>query len=253
MNTPSHQDLLAATIAGSSDEHPYASRGVTIYRRNRAAAAARALSVSYPTIALLLGDKLTALFAGEYLGEVGKHSADWGAWGDDFAAWLQQHPISREHPYLPDTARLDWAVHCCNRAADAQPDAETLQLLESHDDREIFAILAPGTALVSSRYPVLDIVAAHRENPAEPDLRTVRAKLERGVGQNTLVWRKGLLAQLREPLSGELPWLQQTLARRTLGEAFAGAGPTDMPLRDWLAIGFDTQLVTKLTINPEEL
>lgn len=56
-------------------------QGLAVYRRNLLAAASRALSVSFPTLQLLVGASVLGVLARGYLHACGRDVFEWGRWG----------------------------------------------------------------------------------------------------------------------------------------------------------------------------
>src|SRR2546423_297122 len=71
-------------------------------------------------------------------------------------------PRHAEWPWLPDCARLDWALHRCERAADTGVDASSMARLGDTDPARLVLVLAAGVAVVESAWPIAMIRAAHR-------------------------------------------------------------------------------------------
>jgi len=93
-------------------------------------------------------------------------SGDLNVYGHDFGAFLASYPHSRELPYLPDVARLEWAIDEASRAADGSgtPEALLSALAAIPAERittQRFA-LDPSCRFVASEYPVLRIWKVHQ-------------------------------------------------------------------------------------------
>lgn len=243
------RDLLAAIFA----DQPVAgfdSRGLAIYRRNLRANAARALSISFPTVTRLLGRDRLARLAGEFLMARGKWVFDWGLWGEEFPQWLARQRISLQHPYVIDSARLDWLMHCARRAADAQPDYESFSALAEKASLDFSLVTAPGYSVLESAFPIVAIYNAHQGqgDPAALDLSPAAAMLQAEKGQTALVWRRGALACLREVRDEELIWLRLLDGSATTAEEVLSDLPASgMPLEQWLDRAIREQLVIGLS------
>lgn len=173
-------------------------RGLNVFRRNLFMAASRALTISYPTIALLLGEPMLANMAQGFILNSTKSEYDWAAWGGDFPQWLSTHSIVNSHPYIVDCARLDWVVHTCNRGGDTVIDGQSLTLLETKDINNIFLKVSPNVCLIDSDFPIVSIYQAHKENPEQPDLEQIKLMLSQGQGEAALVSRTSLRTKVRK-------------------------------------------------------
>ena len=124
------QQLFAAAIvdpqaapAALALWRPHAHNGhrLALYRGNLSATAAKALAAAYPVIAALVGAEFFDALARHYVRAWPAQDGDLNLFGDRYAAFLAGFPHVAELPYLPDMARLEWAVHRAYYAADAAP------------------------------------------------------------------------------------------------------------------------------------
>ena len=222
----------AATLA-LNETGERAERGLAAYRANAEALAERALGAAFGSIRAMLGDADFAHLAAEFWRASPPQRGDVGEWGAGFADWLQAHRSMASWPYLADCARLDFALHQNERAADASFDADSLALLADTDPQRLRLVPMPGTALVSSRWPIVTIHRAHRSG-ADADFALVRDAIERECAQHALVWRDGWRATVSELTEPEAAWTASLLAGANLASALdhAGAG---FDFAAWLA------------------
>ena len=209
-----------------------ATQGLDAYRINAAAIAQRALAAVFPTVAALIGAEDFERLAHDFWRAEPPTCGDLGEWGETFPAWLEAHEAFTAWPYFGDAARLDQALHRCERAADAGFDAESLGLLSNTEPDQLKLVLMPGTTLIESRWPIVTIHAAH--HGAEGGFDAVRAALDKGVAESSLVVRKGWRASVHrlDPLSAL--WTAKLLAGATLDRALADAGE-GFDFAAWLA------------------
>ena len=206
--------------------------GLATYRGNVEAAAERALSTTFPTVAAMVGAGDFGRLVREYLRDEPPRVGDLGEWGETFASWLRRHAALVEWPYLGDCAALDHAVHRCERAADAVFDAGSLALLESTEPARLRLRLRPGTAVLSSVWPIATIHAAHRD-PAS-DFGAVRAALAGRRAEQVLVVRSGWRGAVVPIDPSTADWTRSLLDGIDLASALdrAGAG---FDFAGWLA------------------
>jgi hypothetical protein len=119
-------------------------------------------------------------------------------------------------------ARLDWAVHRAEQAAEHGP-AMGLELLAEADPGRATLRLADGLALCASVHPVASIWLAHRSLAADR-FAGVRQAFASGQGENALVWRDGFTAAVRVLPEPEARFMQALLDGRTLTTALDAAG-----------------------------
>jgi hypothetical protein len=219
----------SAGIAGSPAR---IARGLAAYRGNVEAAAARALASAFPTVQAMVGVGDFAHLARVYLSADPPRSGDLGEWGEGFPPWLRELPKLADWPYLGDCAALDWALHRCERAADAEFDAGSLELLARLDPERLHLRLRPGSTVLASTWPIATIHAAHRDGA--DGFAAARAALAARRAEQVLVVRCGWRGVVH-PIDGPtFDWTRDLLDGCDLGRALARAGP-GFDFAVWLA------------------
>lgn len=242
------QALLAALLAWPPESatkviadyacHPWA-RGLLAYQSNGHALAVRALGASHPVLVQLLGEDSFAALACAFWHAQPPAKGDVSQWGEALPGFLANSTQLQDEPYLPDVARVEWALHRCASAADAQAGVSSFQLLMERDPEQLTLVLAPGCALVQSGWPVASVMTAHLQ--ARPDFDAVGRRLRAGVTETAMVWREGLRARVREALPGEAELVGALLAGQPLSSALEGAG--DLDFNAWLPMAVQTGLL----------
>jgi Putative DNA-binding domain len=245
-------DLIAAYVlptgtTGLNCSQNALERGLQAYRANASALAERALLAAYPVQKQLLGEEAFARLARDLWAAQPPERGDLAQWGGMLSAYLQSAPalteLVTEHPYLPDVARLEWALHTLANAADANQDTASFALLATQPPEALQLRLAPGTQLVPSAYPIVAIWQAHAQ--PTPDLGEAMRLLAEGVGQTALVWRQGYAQRARAAGAGEAALLRSVLAKENVGAAVAAAFALEsaLDLSGWLASAVQSGLV----------
>ncbi len=270
-------DLLAALpVVG-----PATDAGLAVYRHNTRGIAARALGAAYPVVRDLVGEHEFDALAVAHWHDEPPRRGDLSAWGDGLADWLSTSPAAAAAPYLPDMARLEWALHRAELVADQPVDpgadhevdpagpqvaagpASSLLLLGEVDPDLLTLLLAPGTTLISFDWPVAAIWRAHREHddalaPPASQMAQVDApptNRSRRLGDiaadwlrreqqasSVLVWRPRWRAQLREVDSAaEAALLRTLLSGASLARALDEAAGLDFGA--WLVQALQNGLV----------
>jgi hypothetical protein len=124
-------------------------RGIGAYRNNQRALAAQALAVPFARLLNALGEEDFASLAWTFWRAHPPESGDLAQWGGALEGFLIER--AGEASGLPDLARLDWASHRTERAADAVLDAESLALLGTTTPEQLWLALRPGVALLAQR------------------------------------------------------------------------------------------------------
>lgn len=226
-------ETLPARVAEAG--HPHLS-ALWPYPPSRRANAQRALAITYPTVTQLLGDEAFEVLSQRFLDQSPHGLADWGAWGEGFAACLAQQPELQDLPYLPDVARLDWLCHACERAQDTAVDAASLAWLGMRSPDALRLCLAHDLRVLSSSHPVLAIWHVHH---AEPSQRTrwqaiANEPLPPGQRRHVLVHRTPWRAVPAELPESANRFLSAVMAGLSLAQALDAAEPAGFDLVQWL-------------------
>lgn len=212
-------------------------QALAAYRGNAAAVATRALTTSFPTVCQLVGEESFEQLARAVWHRHPPRQGDLATFGAELPAFIEGDAQLASEPYLADVARLDWAVHTLERAADAPAQPPGLQRLASDDAATLRLVLRPGAALIRSRWPVVTIWQAHRRTT--PDrFDAVRAALQAGQGETAWVWRDGWRATVDAVDDSPARFVERVLAGDAIDRALAVAGASfsfEQWLRDALA------------------
>lgn len=193
MNGSAQQDLVLAILAGdpSGGLAPAGlvsvERGLAAYRNNLRVLAGQALANTFQQVAAELGAADFAAMAWSYWRASPPQRGDLAEWGQTLPDFLANH--AGEDSGLPRLARLDWALHRAERAADVALDAESLSLLA----------VQPLDALGLRLRPAVQLVGGH------------------------LVWREGWKARSRELTLAEHAFWAAVLGGRSLAAAMHAA------------------------------
>lgn len=180
-------------------------RGLQAYRINAQAVAARALAAVYGPLQEALGDAQFRAMAWAFWRQCPPQQGDLARWGGGLADFMARQP--HVPAALLDQARLLWARHDAEQAADALLDAESLQLLDGrHEASSLSVRLMPGLALLA---------------------------LQSGP---VLVWRREWRAVSESLPASQALFFHQLLDGRSLGEALDAtlAAHPDFDFSAWL-------------------
>lgn len=92
-----------------------------IYRSGYLARLVEAIESDYPALRRILGEGAFGSLVGRYARACPPRSFDIGRAGDRLPVFLDQDPLTRDLPFLPDLARLEWALRVAFVAPDATP------------------------------------------------------------------------------------------------------------------------------------
>lgn len=209
--------------------------GVAAYRGNAAAVAERALAGGFPTVAELIGEESFAALARAFWSQHPPQRGDLGEWGDALPGFIAASPQLADEAYLADVARLEWRVHQATRAKDAPPAAPMLDALATTDPSRLRLALVPGSALLTSRWPVAAIWLAHRRPPDDAErFADVRAAFAAQRSEHAFVWREGLALRVAALADADARFVRALLSSAPLAAALDAAGP-GFAFDRWLA------------------
>jgi hypothetical protein len=191
-----------------------------VYRRSVRANHREALAAVYPAVQRLVGEGFFGTLAFHYGHTHGSDSGDLHRYGARLPEFLAQYPPAGGLPYLPDVARLEWAVHRAFHAADTGTlDTAALAGVPPAEYAALRFELHPACALIESAYPIERI---WRAGLAQDDGSA--PSIELGAGAVTLVVKRPAFEVEVEPLrAGASAFLRALAAGKALGPALQAA------------------------------
>jgi hypothetical protein len=142
------------------------------------------------------------------------------------AGFMRASDQLADWPWLAEVARLEWALHRAETAADAPAHPASLALLAQADPAALTLQLAAGTQVLGLDHAVAEVVQAGGQWPNGPAAPPAQA-------QWVAVWRPQGKAQA-EVLSPELAGFLQALQQGHSLLAALDAHPVDLP--QWLPL-----------------
>lgn len=199
-------DLRLAGLAPATED------GLAAHHRHAQACARRALLAAYPTVGAMLGDDAMAALAAALWRQHPPERGDLGEWGGMLASHLADREELRAWPWLPDTARLDWARHRCERSPTLPLDVDSLHSLSTLDPGQAQLVLQPHVALLRASWPVHGLWRAH-QLPADQHAEAARLALEGAAGgeQAVVLWWADAAEPTTEAGEAHPPGVQQAL------------------------------------------
>ena len=200
-------------LAGDAD---LVERRMAIYRANMVAAADKALSSAYPVIRQVVGEEFFHGLAREYQRGTPSASGDLTDFGATFDAFVAAFEHTQSLPYLPDLARLEWAVHRASGAADALDwNAAALGTVEPEQQAAIRFAWSPGLAVVESAHPIVRIWTIHQPG------YDGEFSVDWANADTALVARDGFAVVVAGCAAADATFIRASLAGAPLGDAAA--------------------------------
>ncbi|QUN31724.1 putative DNA-binding domain-containing protein (plasmid) [Cupriavidus sp. KK10] len=126
-----------------------------IYRNTAIGTLVTALRLSYPAVQALVGPEFFEGAARLFMEGSPPGSAWLDTYGQTFPEFLAGMPQAASLAYLPDTARLEWAVNAALHAPDAKPlHLARLAQLEEAQRGDVCFVRHPAVRLLQSDFPI---------------------------------------------------------------------------------------------------
>jgi len=205
---------------GDSDER------MGIYRNTVFTNYRHALSATFPVVRQLVGLPFFRAAADAYAEAFPSTSGDLNVYGDRFGDFLDAYPHAAGLAYLPDVARLEWAIDEASRAADVRgaPEAILAELATIPVERITAQrfVLDPSCRFVDSDYPLLRIWQVH-----QPGIDGDIAVPFDRAGDRLLVRREMGAASIERLASGDFALLRALAAGEDVAAALDVAMEAD--------------------------
>ena len=189
-----------AVLGGDAGEIVAAIRGdgvapgarLGIYRNHAFATLGEALKATFPVVCRLVNARFFAYAAHEYLREHPPHARCLVEYGADFADFLAGFEPCRSVPYLPDVARLEWALNIAATVREATAmAAEELAAVPGDQAAYVALRLQSSLSYIASPWPIDAIWQANQQEEVPPvDLAGGGAHLEIRRAGNAVAWRR---------------------------------------------------------------
>lgn len=140
-----------------------ADRRLQVYRNNTFGSLTAALKDTFPVVCRLVDERFFAYAAHEYIRARPPAAPRLAEYGGDFADFLARFEPVGHLRYLPDVARLEWAVNAAYHAADApRLDPARIAALPQERYAALRFVAHPSCRLFASALPVDRIWQAHQ-------------------------------------------------------------------------------------------
>lgn len=199
-----------------------AAAGLAVYRNNTFSNYRGALREAYPVVLRLVGEDFFARAADDFIRIAPSTFGDVNVYGATFGEFLADFPGARDLAYLPDTARLEWAVHSAFQAVDGVAlDIARLAAVPTERLATLRFALHPSASLIESPWPILAIWRANQPGSSGEDINL------RAGGDRLLVIRRGHDVDLELVSAAEFTALAALANKASLGDAHEVAHVAD--------------------------
>ncbi len=183
-----------------------------------------ALENDYPALARVVGPGPFGSLIQRYVAAHPPRSFDLRYAGDRLATFLEPDPLTGDLPFLPDLARLEWLLAEAFVAEDPEPLRwSDLQAADPETVSELPLVLNPGTIVIRSRWPLVDIWKLKDKDDEEVSLEV------EGHASTVLVFRNKLQTRCRKLEETEARFLEAAARGSSLAEIQAAWADGDDP------------------------
>lgn len=185
-----------------------------VYRGNLISSLTDVVTSTYELITALTGEDFASSMAREYILQNIPERANMNTYGGTYAEFIESFNPAQSLPYLPDIARLEWAMHLSYYGAD-EPDIDLTALSEEDNFEILELVLKDHVHLLQSNYPLDQI----RNACLDPN-QAGTLSLEQEAPSHFLITRPKFVAEL-EPISKDVyDFLLLIQNKNSLGEIF---------------------------------
>lgn len=201
-----------------------AAQRLQIYRNNSLISLTQALKTTFPALVRIVDERFFAFAADRFIRAQPPRQPRLAEYGADFADFLASFEPARTLPYLPDLARLEWAINQAYNAEDLPPlDVTKLATLAPEDLPSLRLRLHPASRLIASPYAIDQLWRANCPSAAADEPQPT--DLDRPTG--LLVQRRGFEVALIELGPAHYNFLIGLRDGATVEVAFAAASQAD--------------------------
>ncbi|MGQ0657555.1 MAG: HvfC/BufC N-terminal domain-containing protein [Chromatiales bacterium] len=202
-------------VAAEADVRPNGMRAAArlrVYRNNVYASLTSALSACYPVVERLVGEDFFSFIARRYVRENPSRSGNLHDYGGRFSEFLVAPPNCAGLAYLPEVARVEWAIQEVYHAAEPAR-ADLVAMTELPPDRyaDVRFRVHPASRLLTTKYPALRIWQVNQPGYRGDDV----VSLDDG-GDYLLVIRRRQEIELERLSAGEFVLLRELAQGRTV-------------------------------------
>ena len=148
-----------------SHDNRDAQQSLAIYRGAILSSFCRALSLTFPVIEKLLGEKFFEAMANKYAQITPSLQPDLGELGKDFSQFIANFAPVAHLSYLSDVAELEYSWEMVFYADnDPENNFATLADLDENQLQQVKFVLSKSTYFIQSDYPILSIWQANQSD-----------------------------------------------------------------------------------------
>jgi hypothetical protein len=236
--------LISDIFNASSSKHKLP--GVQVYHNNFVENGIRALSITFPTLAYLIGEEGFRGLARTFLLEEVKTQFDWADYGANLASFLLQNAHLTELPYLSEVAELDYLLHEVQRSSDKEFNAESFNLLNEADPASLVFDIAPGFRLAKFYFPVKQLhrlahdpelaQAGHKQEVFMAELnKSMNDAINLETPRSIVVWRPEYKAEMLSLTHEEVAVFELLHKKQSIDTIFARFTNEPEALSPWLS------------------
>lgn len=199
------------------------SKGIKIYQNNLLMTATKALSLNYPVIEQMMGEEAMQLLTQYLLNRELPSTGDWADFGFKLPELIVSTPLHEEHPYLVDTALLEWNLNKAAKSAATELDVASLSRLSEADLTTVQLHLAKHLHVMQSSFQIDKLWRLHQssEHKGTPDKEAILEILSQSSNSKDyffLIYQKDHVPCLTRISKAEHKWFVSALSGDNLAQ-----------------------------------
>ena len=197
--------------------------GFAVYVGNVRGNWTKALAAAYPIVRKIVGEGFFEGLAWDFARAHASTSGDLNEFGERLPDFLAAGSKTRDLPYLPDVATMEWLAHRAYYAANPAPiNSARLAAIDPADYSKLPITRVPGSALYGSQWPLVRIWTIHQNGFAGEMKVDFKPRNER-----FLIHRPKWRVELAPLAPGDYRFLADAAHRVALGDALRAAVAED--------------------------
>lgn len=198
-------------------------RRLQVYRNNTFLSLTAALKTTFPVVCRLVDERFFNYAADAFIRERPPQAPCLSEYGSEFAEFLAAFPRAQPLKYLPDVARLEWAINEAYFAPNAPAlDPGRIAAISHESYAELMFVMHPSCRLLVSDYPVDRIWWAHQPGGDIESGIDVAAR-----GCRLLIHRQGIDVRIATLDAAGFAFIAKLSEGRTLKDSYEASATVD--------------------------
>ena len=222
---------------------------VTVYAKGYLVRIAESLKEAYEAVHHVVGSEKFFDLCDAYARRYPSRNYNLNYAGKYLPELLEKSSVTKDFPFLPDLARLEWLIWEAFHAFDETPlDASQIKGISLEDWENCRIVFQPSAGLLASDWTLLDLWLHRHNPPPKISLKELRQP------ERLLIGRKSDQVRCERLEKNQFKVLEGLLAGENLGEVCDGLAETaeeeNPPVTEWFSGWVRDGLIRRLDFRP---